>query len=119
MPTTSTHDFPYPAGTDSPDVPYWLQQLAEGVDGAVPIIATGSVAVPISASDSGFEQVDISSYGFTTTPTFVGICSNYSYYAYRSTGGTQSNTTIAVGARHFQGTTATTSVTVYWVAIGT
>lgn len=35
MPTTADRAYPYPAGTDTPNVPYWSQALAEAVDADV------------------------------------------------------------------------------------
>lgn len=35
MPATSGHALPYPAATDVPDIPYHMQQLAEGVETAL------------------------------------------------------------------------------------
>jgi len=35
MPTTPGLALPYPALSDTPDVPYWMQQLAQAVEGAI------------------------------------------------------------------------------------
>ena len=46
MPSTP-NGIPYPAGSDTPDVPYWNQQLAEAVD---PYIGdTGWQEIPLAA----------------------------------------------------------------------
>lgn len=50
MPTTPTYGFQYPASTDTPDVPYWQQQLAQDVETAVTSIDNRVVAV----EDKGF-----------------------------------------------------------------
>lgn len=35
MATTPVYGWPYPAGTDAADVPYWMQQLATAIEGTV------------------------------------------------------------------------------------
>lgn len=56
MPTT-TNGFPYPAGSDPHDVPYWMQQLAQAVDDAT--VGTAAFATAWTAF----------------TPTIVGTAS--------------------------------------------
>ena len=46
MPVTTALALPYPAPGDTPDVPYWLQQLAEAVDA---LGATPTTYVPVWA----------------------------------------------------------------------
>lgn len=42
MPSTPTHGLPYPGPSDTPDVPYWNQQLAEAVEAKMQGQSSGS-----------------------------------------------------------------------------
>lgn len=76
------------------------------------------VSVSLSASGSGTQTVDVSSYGFTSRPYFWLISNNFSYYGYESGAGTQDENTITIGVRHYDNTSATTSVSTRVLIIG-
>lgn len=62
MPTTTT-GLPYPALTDTPDVPYWMQQLAEAVEArglsATPRCKITANPAGQSIPNSALTQVDL------------------------------------------------------------
>ena len=71
MPTTPNRGLAYPALTDTPDVPYWLQQLATGADTAWPFrVEFGKSTVSANAGAHA-SVVVASSAAFTATPVIV------------------------------------------------
>lgn len=61
MPTTPNLDLPYPDTSDTPDVPYWLQQLAESVDDLIdrPMVAIRSSLTSAQTVNAGSTVVDM------------------------------------------------------------
>lgn len=82
------------------------------------IVAAGEVSISLNSEASDFVQADISAFGFSQPPSFAGVSHNYSYYVYKAGSGSYTNLTLPVGVRHFDNVSGTTTVTVYWVAIG-
>lgn len=135
MPTTPNYAIRYPVLGDAPNVPLDLQRLATDTDTALadvaasvaqvqadldtrPKIKVGTADISLSNSGSGTVSVDISSAGFTAPPSISVISTNYSYYGYRAAGGTNDANTMTIGVRHFDNTSASTTVTVYYIVVG-
>lgn len=73
MPSTTDNSLPYPASTDSPDVPYHLQQLAEAIE---TMMSPGWVSCTVN-----------SPYGLSGTPAVRRIGSRvYMRYGIDNTG---------------------------------
>ena len=69
---TTPGGIPYPEGSDTPDVSYWLQQQAEAIDTALrPKIQTGTVAVSITGAVQGLLNVTFDT-PFPAAPVVVG-----------------------------------------------
>ena len=118
--TTTRHGLPYPTPPDNiVDYPAVAQTFATTVDSLLPKIKYGTATVNVSSSSSGTVEIDISSAGFTAAPTGVSaIAHNFSYFTYYASGGTQSASTLTLGVRRYDGTSATVSVTIRYIAVG-
>lgn len=117
MPTTSIQGLPYPASTDTPDVPRDIGALADALDGGVvKRIWAGSVSVTATASSTGTAPVTFPAGLFTTPPkvlvqtqataVWVGIVSS-----------SVTTTGCTVGILHNTGASATATVTVNVLAV--
>ena len=76
--TSTPKGFPYPSLSDTPDVPYWSQQLAEAVESKVPIHNKGGArgihwtTVTVNTDASGFATVNHDA-GFTPSIVFCQL----------------------------------------------
>lgn len=72
MPSTAK-GYPYPASTDTPDVPRDVKALADKVEALVPRIATGTAQVPANAAAaSSTVAITFPAGEFTAPPVVVG-----------------------------------------------
>lgn len=113
MPSTSK-GYPYPAATDVPDVPADIQSLADAINAGLPRkVQVGSFTMSITASTTGTASPTFGS-AFTGTPTIICQTANN---AYTLSVASPSTTGFTCNARHIDGTSTTTSFTVYYIAI--
>jgi hypothetical protein len=74
MPTTAKLALPYPAPSDTPDVPYRMQLLAEAVETATPVkvrTGTGVAVGAVAAGASTTVSVTFPAGTFTTAPAVI------------------------------------------------
>lgn len=130
MPTTITHALRYPASSDAPNVPQYIQNLATDVDALLArfvvagTVSTKRLRLQIGSSTASFSAtsfvnttINFSTAGFTVAPFVaaitddVGANGNFSYHT-----GNRTTTTAVVTLNAFASITAT--VPFIWIAIG-
>lgn len=112
---------PYPLGTEIPDVPYAVQQLAVAVENAYPFeIARGTVSVSVDAAVSGSATLVLPT-GWDTAANInvVAGSGNFDYNA--SSGAVASGTpcSVVLAVKNINGTSATATIAVRYIAIRT
>lgn len=116
MPTTS-RGWPYPSATDVPDGPDALQDLAVKAEAAVPLFATGTSTVVVTAATSGnLTGIALPASRFPAAPKIVATVRG-SAAAWGVATDTVTASSFTLRVRHIDGTSTTSNVVVDWVAI--
>lgn len=119
MPTTTLRALPYPASTDTPDVPRDIGALAAALDkGVFTELASGVATITITGSASGTVVVNLPAGRFTAAPqvllTNQGGTGASACYVMVSAGPTTASFTAY--AAHRDGTSGNYTVNVSWLA---
>lgn len=111
---TTSKGFPYPLGTDRVmDGDDAIKALAQKVDGSVGLLASGVVTVTLSNAAQAFTAVTFPSGRFQSAPAVVATTASGTYLANAVS---PTATGVNIYAAHRDGTAASGSVTVYWMA---
>lgn len=116
MPANTAHGYPYPVGTDRvTDGDDAIKNLANAVESKLRVSAAGSVSVTATSSASGSANVTFPAGRFVNPPLVV--CSPVGATAWYAAAGSVTASGVTINIVQRDGTAATATVTVNWIAI--